>query len=214
MTISYIKSNYKEIPAKIQQENILNYVKNYSLSIDTQKSISNLGNDDGIEFLRTNVKNGDTLLIDDLWVFGERIGQMVRALNCLIKRDVTIHLCSSQVVIDKNLPTTIMLELLDMKRVAIYSQDISSMGRPKGSLSKSKFDVYKEQITSMLRDKKSVSEIANRLNISRSSLKDYINSRSLKEIAFVDNYKSDIKLQNSSFILPQKNCIEDKKELI
>jgi len=214
MTISYIKSNYKEIPAKIQQENILNYVKNYSLSIDTQKSISNLGNDDGIEFLRTNVKNGDTLLIDDLWVFGERIGQMVRALNCLIKRDVTIHLCSSQVVIDKNLPTIIMLELLDMKRVAIYSQDISSMGRPKGSLSKSKFDVYKEQIILFINDKKSVSEIANRLNISRSSLKDYINSRSLKEIAFVDNYKSDIKLQNSSFILPQKNCIEDKKELI
>ena len=56
------------------------------------------------------------------------------------------------------------------------------IGRPRGSKSSSKFDIYLEKIIQLLKDKKSVSEIARILDVSRSSLKDYIESRELKEV--------------------------------
>ena len=208
MTISYIRSNYKDIPIALQQERIFNYIKSYSLSLDKER-IDSYQTDpiESINFLKNSVNSGDMLLIDDLWVFGDRIGKIVKALNCLTKRGVATHLCSSQIIIDKNLPILILLEILDIHREKIVDKNIASMGRPKGSISKSKFDIYKERIILMLKERKSVSEIANLLEVSRSSLKDYINSRNLKNIAFVDIEDKDIKLQNSSFILPTKNCI-------
>ncbi len=56
------------------------------------------------------------------------------------------------------------------------------MGRPKGRRSASKFDIFLSQILSMLKDGKSVSAIARELKVSRSSLKDYIDSRGLKQM--------------------------------
>ena len=70
------------------------------------------------------------------------------------------------------------------------------VGRPKGSKSSSKFDVYIEDIMNYLQEKKSVSEIARILNVSRSSLKDYIESRELRELV------------NESFLLQTTNSGE------
>jgi len=58
----------------------------------------------------------------------------------------------------------------------------NQIGRPKGSKSSSKFDVYRGEIISLLSDGESVSAIARELKVSRSSLKDYIESRGIKEL--------------------------------
>jgi transposase-like protein len=58
------------------------------------------------------------------------------------------------------------------------------IGRPKGSKSSSKFDVYINEVLQYIREGKSVSEMARILGVSRSSLKDYIESRELKQVAF------------------------------
>jgi hypothetical protein len=57
------------------------------------------------------------------------------------------------------------------------------IGRPKGSRSSSKFDPYLDQIIGFIRNNVSVSAMAREMNVSRSSLKDYIESRELKEVA-------------------------------
>jgi DNA-binding CsgD family transcriptional regulator len=56
------------------------------------------------------------------------------------------------------------------------------IGRPKGSKSSSKFDIYQTQILRLLGEGMSVSAIARELEVSRSSLKDYIESRGIKEL--------------------------------
>jgi len=58
----------------------------------------------------------------------------------------------------------------------------SSQGRPKGRMSKSKFDIYRAEIIEQLSLGSSVSKISRSLSVSRTSLKDYINSRGLKEL--------------------------------
>jgi predicted DNA-binding protein YlxM (UPF0122 family) len=49
-------------------------------------------------------------------------------------------------------------------------------------MSKSKFDAYRPQIIELLENRTSISEIAKILQVSRTSLKDYVNSRGLKEL--------------------------------
>ncbi len=207
MTISYIISNYKDFPISSQQETILEYAKTYQLSIDSEKIFSIIDEKEIITYLKDNLDSGDLILVDCLWVFGDKIGKIIQALNCLIKRQISIHLCKTQVVIDQNLPISIFLDILNSKREAIIKRE-KSLGRPKGSLSKSKFDIHKECIIKFLREGKNVSKISLILEISRSSLKDYINSRNLKEIALIDN-SSQCKLESKSFKLPEPNCHTD-----
>jgi uncharacterized protein (DUF433 family) len=58
----------------------------------------------------------------------------------------------------------------------------NQIGRPKGSKSKSKFDPFVSTIIENLKEGMNVSAIARDLKVSRSSLKDYIESRKIKEM--------------------------------
>ena len=78
----------------------------------------------------------------------------------------------------------LVLGLIDQLRKQMQDESKKVIGRPKGSKSSSKFDVYINDILSYIKEKKSVSEMARLLNVSRSSLKDYIESRELKQVAF------------------------------
>ena len=77
----------------------------------------------------------------------------------------------------------LVLGLIDQLRQTLQDNSKKSIGRPKGSRSSSKFDQYHNKILSLIKEKKSVSEIARVLHVSRSSLKDYIESRELKNFA-------------------------------
>jgi hypothetical protein len=68
--------------------------------------------------------------------------------------------------------------------VKLQSESKRGIGRPNGSNSNSKFDKYIGEIISYIKEKKSVSEMARLLGVSRSSLKDFIDSRELKQVAF------------------------------
>jgi hypothetical protein len=61
-------------------------------------------------------------------------------------------------------------------------EKLTQIGRPKGSKSSSKFDVYHGQIITLMSEGLSVSAVARDLGVSRSSLKDYIISRGIKEL--------------------------------
>ena len=124
-----------------------------------------------------------TLLVADVWVFGSSVEEIAQAFNCLFKNDITVHFVAKSVVMSKRSSAVFVLGLLDDARQMLQKSSQKGVGRPRGSKSSSKFDVYLEEIMNYLQEGKSVSEIARILGVSRSSLKDYIESRELKKLA-------------------------------
>jgi DNA invertase Pin-like site-specific DNA recombinase len=107
----------------------------------------------------------------------------VQMFSCLLKNRYEVHFVKQSVIISKESDVMLVLGLIDQLRQTLQESSKRSIGRPKGSRSTSKFDKYHNEIISYIKSDKSVSEIARLLHVSRSSLKDYIESRELKEVA-------------------------------
>ncbi len=172
-----------------QQNHILSYAKKHQISIDVieietsdaSKKLEQRGELKG--FLRS-LNPKDTLLIYDFWVLSLNVGELVKVCECLLQRDIALHICRKKEVVDNKCTPLQVLHILAKEREACMVQKESlGQGRPKGRMSQSKFDKYRSQIISYLEQNYSVSKIAQTLNVSRTSLKDYINSRNLKNLA-------------------------------
>ena len=133
------------------------------------------------KFFRSH--RGSTLVVADVWVLGNGVEEIAQAFGCLFKNDITVHFAAKSVVMSKGSSASFVLGLLDDARQMLQSRSHKKVGRPRGSKSSSKFDVYLEEIMGYIQEGKSVSEIARTLGVSRSSLKDYIESRELKKLA-------------------------------
>jgi DNA invertase Pin-like site-specific DNA recombinase len=142
--------------------------------------------DDAVRYMRSH--HEDKLLIYDLWVLSSNIEDVVQMLSCLFKNGIEIHLIKPSIVLNTQSDIIVALGLVDQLRQTIQSVEKKVIGRPKGSRSSSKFDTHLETIIRMLREASSVSEIARELGVSRSSLKDYIESRELKEVAMGSSF--------------------------
>ena len=129
-------------------------------------------------------KKGETLLIYDVWVLSTNMEDLIEMISCLLKNEFSIHFIKQSVVISQQSSIMLILGLLDQLRVKLQSESKRVIGRPKGSKSNSKFDKYIGEIISYIKEKKSVSDMARLLGVSRSSLKDFIDSRELKQVAF------------------------------
>jgi len=128
-------------------------------------------------------KQGSDLLIYDVWVLSTNIEDLTQMLTCLFKNEFRIHFIKQSVIISNQSSVMLVLGLIDQLRQIMQNEAKKAIGRPKGSKSSSKFDIYINEIIGFIKDKKSVSEMARILEVSRSSLKDYIESRELKLVA-------------------------------
>jgi DNA invertase Pin-like site-specific DNA recombinase len=134
------------------------------------------------DFLHS-LKEGDQLVVAEIGVLGETVEEGIVVINCMLTHGITLHLVSPGLVVERQTGLAAILPVvmrLDEQRQT--RQKDHRVGRPKGRRSASKFDVYLPQIMSGLKADKSVSALARELGVSRSSLKDYIESRRLKEI--------------------------------
>jgi len=113
-----------------------------------------------------------------------RVDELIKILCCTMSRKINLFVASQGILITRETPMGQVLPLLNELREEGQDKR-SGVGRPKGSKSRSKFDTLQPRILQMLKEGQSVSAIARELGVSRSSLKDYIESRSLKEL--VDN---------------------------
>ncbi len=147
-------------------------------------------------------------MIYDLWVFSNDMGELIKILECLLKRDINVLICSLNISIDeKTTPLELLTILSQYREKNLLKKVENSQGRPKGRMSKSKFDSNRAEIISQLSSGNSVSKISRTLGVSRTSLKDYINSRGLKEL--VEAKKS---LLDDAPIKKQKKQIKTKEE--
>ena len=129
-------------------------------------------------------KPKSTLLIYDVWVLSTDMEDIVQMFSCLLRNEFSVHFIKQSVTITQGSSVMLVLGLIDQLRQVLQNELKRVIGRPKGSKSSSKFDIYISEIISYIREKKSVSEMARLLGVSRSSLKDYIESRELKQVAF------------------------------
>lgn len=186
MVLAYIRPD-KHFDAVHEQLQLINsYALSNNLSIDdefidqTSQNKRLIDRSHVAEYFRANM--GNTLLVSDLWVLSTDMEDIVQMVSCLLKNDYSVHFIKQSIVISKQSNVMLVLGLIDQFRQTIQSESKKSIGRPKGSKSNSKFDKYINEIISYIKENKSVSEMARLLGVSRSSLKDYIESRELKQV--------------------------------
>jgi DNA invertase Pin-like site-specific DNA recombinase len=169
-----------------QQSDILSFALRQDLDIDkevVEYATKNLLLDERKDFeafLQT-MQEGYTVIVSSLFVLSDKIEELIKVINCMLSHSVNLWIVDSNMLMNKETGMVEIFPLLDTLREEKKEKN-NQIGRPKGSKSSSKFDIYQREIISFLRDGMNVSAIARELGVSRSSLKDYIESRGIREL--------------------------------
>lgn len=189
MAVILLKNISENVNILEQQNSILAYAAKNRIPIerteietsDTSKVLEERTELKG--FLRS-LNHNMSVIIYDFWVISSDVGELVKVIKCFMERNITLHVYNKKEIIDVDMPPLTILTILAKERENKKEPKESlKRGRPVGRMSQSKFDQYRSQIISLLEEKTSVSKIAQVLGVSRTSLKDYINSRNLKTLA-------------------------------
>ncbi len=210
MNIVLLKNRSDALNTTFQQKQILKYAHHHTIKIDTteiETSSLHAILEDRKEFkgFLRSLEMKDHLLIFDLSTLSSDVEELVKVFECLLTRSITIHIVEQNCLINTDIKPLILLELLSKQReINQHLEKEKIQGRPKGRMSKSKFDMYRPRVIELLEHRTSVSEIAKILGVSRTSLKDYINSRGLKDLV-----KAKVALLKTA----KKQPLPPKKEL-
>ncbi len=187
MTYAYLRQMPSHSNLSDQQRSILSFALTQRLQIDKEVieySTKNRPIEEREEFerfLRSLEEGENRIIVDHLAILSDVVEELVKVINCMLSRNITLYIASTGTVITKETSLVEVFPLLNDLREAQKART-GQIGRPKGSRSSSKFDVYQAQIISLLKEGMSVSAIARELGVSRSSLKDYIESRGIREL--------------------------------
>ena len=169
-----------------QQHDIIAFALSKNLKIDKEvveyatKNLLIEERDEFETFLRSMV-NGNTVIVASLAILSDRAEELIKVINCMLTHNVNLWIVDANMLLNRDSTLIDICPLLNELRKE-SSEKTKSIGRPKGSKSNSKFDVHHGEIISLLSEGTSVSAIARILEVSRSSLKDYIESRGIKEL--------------------------------
>ncbi len=188
MVMAYIRPDKNFIAVHEQLQHINSYATMNELIIDDEfidytsqnKRLAN--REEVAHYFQSH--NMATLLVYDVWVLTTNMEDLIQMFSCLLKNDIKVHFIKQSVIMSQSSNNMLTLGLMDQLRKTLQNESKKLIGRPKGSKSGSKFDVFINEIVAFIKEEKSVSEMARLLRVSRSSLKDYIESRELKQVAF------------------------------
>jgi len=169
-----------------QQQDVLSFAISRNLKIDkevVEYATKNLTIDERSEFesFLQSMQMGDSVIISSLSILSDRASELIKVINCMLSRGIDVWIANPNILLNRDTNMVDIFPLLNELN-EVEKRKNSNIGRPKGSRSNSKFDKYKGEIITLLNDNLSVSAIARELDVSRSSLKDYIESRGLKEL--------------------------------
>ena len=186
LTYAYLRQLLGKRNIAQQQSVILSFSLGQGLNIDKEVfeySNKNRSIEEREQFEKFihGLKEGDAIVVDEIWMLSEKVDEIVKVINCMLSRGITLYSASSQTVINSQSLIGEIFPLLNTLREEQRSRQ-NQIGRPKGSRSSSKFDKYQTRIISALKENMNVSAIARELDVSRSSLKDYIESRGIREM--------------------------------
>ncbi|MGB5506641.1 MAG: recombinase family protein [Sulfurovum sp.] len=206
-----------------QQSDILSFSLKESLKIDkevVEYATKNLLLDERKEFesfLKT-MQEGNTVIVSSLLVLSDKVEELIKVINCMLSHNVDLWVVDSNILMNKETNMVEIFPLLNVLRTEEKGKT-NQIGRPKGSKSSSKFDVHQREIITYLGQGMSVSAIARELEVSRSSLKDYIESRGIKELiegSWIEMHKANTNrgMDNIVLICPFEQDRKEKKQKV
>ena len=176
MYIALLKNQNLLTPITAQQKQILKYTHHHEINLDSTE-IENSDFNSTLEerkefrgFLRSLSEN-DHLIIFDLYTLSKSTDELIKIFECLLKRSITVHIADINTSIHSQSEPVSLLELFLKHQESQENENKEKKnGRPKGRISKSKFDVHRSLIIELLEKKQPITKIAETLHVSRTSL--------------------------------------------
>lgn len=198
-TLAYLRISTDKQDLDNQRLAILNYAQQHKIKvnkfIEVQASSRQSTKERMLDLLLEELADGNTLIVSELSRLGRSLGQVIRLVDELIKRKIQVIAIKEGIILNgkQSLQNKVMVTLFGL--FAEIERDLISertkqglvvakrkgklLGRPKGSLGKSKLDGKEIEIRSLLSKGVSKSSIAKIVGISRTALYAYIASRNL-----------------------------------
>ena len=201
MTYGYIRVSTDKQDLDNQKHEILNYSNNKKLgnvefieeTISTRVALEKRK----IWELLKLLHNGDTLIVSELSRLGRSTMEVMTIFKYLAEKDISTHIIKGNFIIgdpENKIQSTVLIFAFslaaEIERELISSRTKEALkrkkaegvvlGRPKGSIAKSKLDGKEKEIEIFLEKKIPVASIAKILNCSRTTLVQFIKSRKLK----------------------------------
>ncbi|AXH12516.1 recombinase family protein [Halarcobacter bivalviorum] len=198
--LSFVRvNNNNEVYTKSQVEGIEKYVEknnisisqNIEIEIDTPDQEKNI-----LEFLK-NCEASSTLLVYDLNVFGRTIETILEIVKFLLSNKIRIIVIKQNLdlIDDKDMLTQMILGVISMTvglekelmslrtKEALTAKKLKgeNLGKPKGTIQKSKFDKQRDKIEELLAVGLSVRKIAKLLGYNNHiGLNNYVKKRNIR----------------------------------
>lgn len=185
---------------KLQQDGIINYVKKHSINVfhNIEVEINTPSEEKNILELVKSCQMNSTLLVYDLNVFGRTVETILEIVKFLLENKIRIVVINQNLdLIDNNdmltkmilgmISMTISLEkdLMSLRtKEALTAKKLKgeSLGKPKGTIQKSKFDKQRDKIEELLNVGLSVRKIAKLLGYNNHiGLNNYVKKRHIRD---------------------------------
>ena len=197
--LSYIRVSTNTQDVKNQRYEILEYARTHDLTIDRFIEIEISSRKDRkqrrIEEVLQELSPGDTLIVSELSRLGRSTGEVIALVNELVRKKVLFIAIKQNLNINNGHDMTSKIIVTLFGLMAELERDLISMrtkealaakkaqgkvlGRPKGSLGKSKLDGKEDEIVRLLKSKVSKAAIARITGVSWLTLDRFIKSRGL-----------------------------------
>jgi DNA invertase Pin-like site-specific DNA recombinase len=197
--VAYLRVSTNAQEINNQRLAILNYAHHHQLRIDEfleiQISSRKSPQERGIDDLFARLQSGDLLLVSELSRVGRSLGQIIQIVDELIKNQIKFKAIKENISLDgrQDIQSKVMVTLFGL--FAEIERDLISertregliaakakgkmLGRPKGAFGQSKLDGKETEIRMLLSKQVSKASIAKILEVSRTTLQHFINSRNL-----------------------------------
>ena len=196
-TVAYFKTSKDRHEVREQRQTIVEFVQREGIALSQFIEMPAFGGEKRIDQLIGHLEPGDTLIVSELSRIGRSVGQIVRTVDALIKAKIRFIVVKEGIWLDEELNTqnqamVRMFSLLaqtDRQLVSIHTKEgLSSargkgkkLGRPKGSLGRSKLDGKTGEIKRLLALGVSKGAIARIMGVGRTTVNNFIKSRGLIE---------------------------------
>jgi len=199
-TIAYLRVSKDEQDLDNQRLSILDYANKHGFVIDEfieiKISSRKSPQERRINELLSKIKLGDRVIVSELSRLGRSLGQIIQLVDQFIKDKISFVAVKENIVLNEkqDMQTKVMIAMIGL--FAEIERDLISertkqglmaarakgklIGRPKGSLGKSKLDGKEQEIKFLLSKKVSKASIAKIMDVSRTALYSFIKTRKLE----------------------------------
>ncbi len=199
--IGYIRVSTDKQTTENQKLAILDYCNKENLKVSDWIKVSvssrKSSKDRKLDQLTEQLDSGDTLIVSELSRLGRSVGQVATLVDALTKSGIKIISIKEDMVLNgnPNLQTKVMLTMFSL--FAEIERDLISertkeglkraraegklLGRPKGSLGKSKLDGKVAEIKDYMSKGVNLTNIAKIYGVSYGTMKHFVDTRGIKK---------------------------------